>query len=321
MLQHKSLAKFFNERCLKNSQIMYFILILFVISLMIVNTTNFASALLSGDPMKDTDVVVVGKIISANPNYNAVETEYVAEIEEIVKGWNLLEEGNNTKSIQFSSPGIRDYDNSGPIYKKIFQVGDRALLMLNQRNGSLYESLWSRITTSDCSGSEIAQLHYAPSGLHLSQYSHDGAPLYTNEPITAKFYYFNKELSNKTINIEFVVVDDFPDVYHSENVTLSLTRCQSYAEASTEFIMSEPSTFAIRAIVGDHEGGSQSFSGVMVIDYVLSPLKQIESGIPPNEINCKEGLELIFKSYDSSPICITPETKEVLIERGWAKPV
>ncbi len=52
-----------------------------------------------------------------------------------------------------------------------------------------------------------------------------------------------------------------------------------------------------------------------------SPLKQFESGIPINEIKCKEGSQLIFKITDNNPACVKPETKEKLIERGWAKPL
>ena len=49
----------------------------------------------------------------------------------------------------------------------------------------------------------------------------------------------------------------------------------------------------------------------------LSPKKQLEFGVTPVDIICKEGLELIFKYADSSPACVTPETAEKLIERGW----
>ncbi|AFS82967.1 hypothetical protein NSED_05825 [Candidatus Nitrosopumilus sediminis] len=49
-----------------------------------------------------------------------------------------------------------------------------------------------------------------------------------------------------------------------------------------------------------------------------SPLKQLQSGIPVDEIQCKDGLVQIFKKSDNSPACVTPETKEKLIERGWA---
>lgn len=55
------------------------------------------------------------------------------------------------------------------------------------------------------------------------------------------------------------------------------------------------------------------------VSKVLSPLKQTQSGIPFNEIQCKDNLVLIHK-YDSSPACVYNETKKVLVERGWAKP-
>lgn len=50
----------------------------------------------------------------------------------------------------------------------------------------------------------------------------------------------------------------------------------------------------------------------------MYPLKQIQNGIPFTEIQCKEGLILIQK-YDGSPACVTEQTKQKLIERGWVK--
>lgn len=52
---------------------------------------------------------------------------------------------------------------------------------------------------------------------------------------------------------------------------------------------------------------------------VLSPLKQLESGIVPSNVQCKTGLSLIFKAEDGSPACVTPTNAEKLISRGWAK--
>jgi hypothetical protein len=49
-----------------------------------------------------------------------------------------------------------------------------------------------------------------------------------------------------------------------------------------------------------------------------SPLKQFKSGIPINDVKCNQGLKLIFKSEDSSPACVKPDTAQKLIERGWA---
>ncbi|WP_179366227.1 sialidase family protein [Nitrosarchaeum sp. AC2] len=51
----------------------------------------------------------------------------------------------------------------------------------------------------------------------------------------------------------------------------------------------------------------------------LSPLKQIEFGISPDEITCKEGLELLIKTdHRHHPICVTPDTKSKMIQRGLA---
>ncbi|KRT61332.1 MAG: hypothetical protein XU09_C0006G0255 [Thaumarchaeota archaeon CSP1-1] len=47
---------------------------------------------------------------------------------------------------------------------------------------------------------------------------------------------------------------------------------------------------------------------------ILPPLKQVKLGV---EISCKPELILITK-YDGSPACVKPETREKLIERGWA---
>lgn len=52
----------------------------------------------------------------------------------------------------------------------------------------------------------------------------------------------------------------------------------------------------------------------------IDPLKQIQSGITFNEIQCKENLILIQK-YDGSPACVTESTKQKLIERGWTEKI
>ena len=55
-----------------------------------------------------------------------------------------------------------------------------------------------------------------------------------------------------------------------------------------------------------------------LVKSISTPLKQTHDGISPDDIICKDGLELIFKNNDS-PACVKPETASVLIERGLAK--
>lgn len=51
----------------------------------------------------------------------------------------------------------------------------------------------------------------------------------------------------------------------------------------------------------------------------LAPLKQIENGISPKDIECKEDMHLVFKNIDDSPACVKTTTVDKLIEREWAR--
>lgn len=49
----------------------------------------------------------------------------------------------------------------------------------------------------------------------------------------------------------------------------------------------------------------------------LPPLEQIRSGIPTKDVKCAQGLQLVFKSEDGSPACVTRDTLAKLVTRGW----
>ena len=51
---------------------------------------------------------------------------------------------------------------------------------------------------------------------------------------------------------------------------------------------------------------------------VLSPLKQIKSGIVPANVVCKEGLGLVFKLH-GQPACVKTTSIQKLITWGWTK--
>ena len=51
----------------------------------------------------------------------------------------------------------------------------------------------------------------------------------------------------------------------------------------------------------------------------LPPLKQIQSGIKFHNVECNEGLELVYKKADDTSACVTIFTKIELIVRGWGE--
>lgn len=57
---------------------------------------------------------------------------------------------------------------------------------------------------------------------------------------------------------------------------------------------------------------------VVSTDSILSPLKQVANGVLPDDISCKENLQLVLK-ITNSPACVSAETAEKLVHRGWAK--
>jgi hypothetical protein len=57
----------------------------------------------------------------------------------------------------------------------------------------------------------------------------------------------------------------------------------------------------------------------LVVESNLNSVKsQIKSGIPLDKIQCVEDLELAHKASNGNLVCVRPETKEKLIQRGWA---
>jgi hypothetical protein len=52
----------------------------------------------------------------------------------------------------------------------------------------------------------------------------------------------------------------------------------------------------------------------------ISPLKQMTVGIDVNEIECREGFNLVIKNSNGVALCLKSSTAEKLIERGTVIP-
>ena len=51
---------------------------------------------------------------------------------------------------------------------------------------------------------------------------------------------------------------------------------------------------------------------------VMAPLKQMKEGVEPSQVQCKEGLQLLLKKSNGSAICVSSDTAEILMQRGYA---
>lgn len=57
-----------------------------------------------------------------------------------------------------------------------------------------------------------------------------------------------------------------------------------------------------------------AFDGAMSIP----PLKQLQDGVEPRQVQCNEGLQLLLKQSNGSAICVTPSSASILMQRGYA---
>lgn len=53
------------------------------------------------------------------------------------------------------------------------------------------------------------------------------------------------------------------------------------------------------------------------MDLIFSPLKQFKAGTEAKDVSCKQDYVLIIKSQDGFPACVTPDTANKLVMKGW----
>lgn len=52
---------------------------------------------------------------------------------------------------------------------------------------------------------------------------------------------------------------------------------------------------------------------------ILSPHQQFKSGVNSTDVQCTSNFYLVIKAVDDSPACVTYQTAQKLVQRGWAK--
>lgn len=79
----------------------------------------------------------------------------------------------------------------------------------------------------------------------------------------------------------------------------------------------------VDAVIADFEmiSGVQSTESEHMEEAFLSPRHQVNSGVLPNEVECKPELILVLNNYDSRPACVTDSGADKLESLGWGKRV
>lgn len=181
---------------------------------------------------------------------------------------------------------------------------------------------------------------------HLYPHNHDGFNLYNSlassdskpndmaNPVTIRtdndWYLSNQQITingqaepNEALNIAVFSKKE------NGQEKFRLVKADSIGSFSTSIIWNEQRFISgghIIEIVGSkHDEISTKDIMIVSLDQLhshsfdVSPKRQLQMGILPEDIVCEMVLHLVFNPSDKSPACVRPDTKQILIERGWAE--
>lgn len=257
-------------------------------------------------PFKDSDVVVMGKVIQATSMTSENKTQYSIIVEKYLKNpqpydvINATGDGVKKKITNFNE--VKYYNDP------IFEEGDKVLLYVNNKGGQYTILPYSfGITKSLPHGGP-------PDYVDFTYYktSYYGNDIITVSGIIEKGYLYRSAVelgANSTVSIV---------VYNAHNEKYLLDKVDVKPDGSFDYKFKIKGDLGIN---GSYEYGmliGTSLTGG-TFDYIADPLKQFKSGIATKDVKCRNEFQLVMKLTDESPACVKPSSVQKLVSLGWAK--
>jgi hypothetical protein len=258
-------------------------------------------------PINESDIVLVGKIIDVKKLLEQNQTEYSIKVDKYIKTpkpFDLITAiGDGIYENDFASLNEVTYYNL-PIFKK----DDLVFVYLKRENGtyklapnsfSVYKNLPTGPPPENLLAT-VEKLEY-----------HDDDTI-TIQGLVKKGFIFESSLRNQDSSVYLTIRNPEDQIY--ENKTIDVKPDGTFSHS-----------FTIRGKLGidgqyssDVKFGGTTWSSVFPYKSgkIQPPLKQFKSGIPIEEIKCKENLQLIIKN-NGNPACVKTDSLEKLYLRGW----
>lgn len=286
------------------------------------------------------DVILVGEVTSMVPDYLPSNNLYEIRVIKYLK--------NTLATDTVTALGVNE--SNIRIQNVVFEKGDIGMFFLHDqsireqdppaRYDISRESLIAKEEWFECNlfDKDIPAEHFPfGRGIIRPLFVQDGVStrdtesLTTGNPITIQQDFVNHNTSPKEIDVHITLEHiDIPGMkpIFNETKRIHIEPCTTYKTVEWEFLPEQPGRYHL-TFDTEYRGWGLGFSisensrtgksiGEKGYENSLPPLKQFKSGIDVSEIECKTSLVLIQK-YDNLPACVTPDTKQELIERGWAK--
>lgn len=114
--------------------------------------------------------------------------------------------------------------------------------------------------------------------------------------------------------------DATPDEEIVDETTGETTDETTDEEAMADEAMDEPTAEELADDSMMDETADETMEDTMVEEetVISTPLQQLLGGTDPHEIECGEGLQLVFKATTFRPACVKESSYQILLQRGWA---
>jgi len=156
-------------------------------------------------------------------------------------------------------------------------------------------------------GGEVEKIEHEDASIMITIIANQDGTLETKIPRNIPYTNTGSEAAFPFLMIDGVEISDFEEHDKTECFRIFSIPFKSGAQ--------------MIELIGTVNLGSDPVRGIEVPSHCIikpSPKEQIENGVEAENVICKNGFHLIFKSTDNSPACVKPATVEKLIERGWA---
>jgi len=261
------------------------------------------------EPFGNSDLVIIGKVIQVNEIVSENKTQYNIQVEEYLKDQKpfdmvtaILDE---IRPLDFPTSHL-DYYN-----KPYFEEGNQVFIYLKQEGGTFKMSPYSFTLKKPTVAGPPTVIHPTdPQGHFFSQ----GDEIAIAGSIK-KGYLYGLGISDLDFSFHLAILNEKEEQVDSKKLTIATDGNYNFS-FQNKGDLRIPGTYSWEITF---ENGGMGGEFVIVADLERwTPLKQFKSGIPIDEIQCRESLILVTK-HDGSPACVKPETKQKLIERGWTK--
>ena len=260
------------------------------------------------------DLIVMGTITNVEKFENRTVT-FQIEIEEFLKKPDSFTNNQTLFALGCEPTKKRMTGTHCPE----FEIGERGLFLLSESSQGYELSFTSQVSDARCTAEQFLENYKGmQSGLYWTQ---DGQydVFFTERTIDIHHTIQNSNLEERDYSIRFA--SSGGGAVFSDIVTGTIPECTGLLTVTTSFIPTKMGMYGFN--VQTDGGGSGSF-GTAIVDYGASPLEQYKAKIHGQDTWCKDDLFLILKNdntpngrYDNFPACVTINTAEKLIQRGW----